>query len=98
MDPSMAHAFQEVLGPFLGLLAFGSIPIGILFVTRYFKLKTRELELEAELHGRAGQARIAALETRQEALEAAVGSLAQGLSQRFAAPPDAPEEAAARTP
>src|SRR5438067_2023673 len=62
MDPSIAKAISEVLGPFLGLLALGAIPVTLMFLTNHFKLRTRELELEAELHGRDSQARLQAKE------------------------------------
>ncbi len=82
MDPSLVHALAEVIGPLLGLLGVAAIPASLMFITKYFKLKTRELELEAELHGRAAQARIQALETRQAAVESALQSLLQPMLQR----------------
>lgn len=95
MDPALAHALQEVLGPFLGVLALGAIPLSILFVIKHFKLRTREVELEAELHGRDSQARLQALETRLSALEGALGSLVHAISRRedLMQPPDAPQVA-----
>jgi hypothetical protein len=93
MDPSIAKAIAEVLGPFLGVLAVGSVPILLVYLTKHFKLRTRELELEAELHARDSQARLQALETRLSALEGALGSLVQAMSRRpdLMAPPDAPQ-------
>jgi hypothetical protein len=90
MDPAIAKALSEVLGPFLGVLACGAIPITLVFLTKHFKLRTRELELEAELHGRDSQARLQALETRLAGMEAALGSLVQGISRRqeLMGPPD----------
>ncbi|HEY2031836.1 MAG TPA: hypothetical protein VGH20_21745 [Myxococcales bacterium] len=93
MDPSVAKAISEVLGPFLGVLACGAIPVTLVFLTKHFKLRTRELELEAELHGRASQARLQALETRLSAMEGALGSIAQGLGHRHELPAEAPEVA-----
>lgn len=99
MDPSLAHAIQDVLGPFLGVLAVGSIPVALVFIVKHFKLRTREIELEAELHGRDSQARLQALETRLAAMEGALGSLVQTLSRReLMQPPDAPQLDAARAP
>jgi|tagenome__1003787_1003787.scaffolds.fasta_scaffold20973943_5 hypothetical protein len=102
MDPNFAKAISEVLGPFLGVLACGAIPVTLVFLTKHFKLRTRELELEAELHGRDAQARIQALETRLGAMEGAMGSLVNTLSRRqdLLQPPDAPQIAqeAARLP
>jgi hypothetical protein len=93
MDPALAHAATEILGPFLGVLACGAIPVTLIFITKHFKLRTRELELEAELHGRDSQARLQALETRLSAMEGALGSLVQAMSRRqdLMQPPDAPQ-------
>jgi hypothetical protein len=93
MDPAFAHAIQEILGPFLGVLACGAIPVALVFISKHFKLRNRELELEAELHGRDSQARLQALETRLSAMEGALGSLVQTLSRRqdLMQPPDAPQ-------
>jgi hypothetical protein len=93
MDPALANAASEILGPFLGVLACGAIPITVIFLSKHFKLRTRELELEAELHGRDSQARLQALETRLSAMEGALGSLVQAISQRqeLMQPPNAPQ-------
>lgn len=93
MDPALAHAITEVLGPFLGVIACGAIPVSIIFTVKHFRLRTRELELEAELHGRDSQARLHALETRMAAMEGALGSLVQTMSRRqeLMQPPDAPQ-------
>jgi hypothetical protein len=102
MDPSLAKAVSEVLGPFLGVLACGAIPVTLVFLTKHFKLRTRELELEAELHGRDSQARLQAMETRLSGMEGALGSLVQAVSRRqeLMQPPDAPQlpQEASRTP
>src|SRR5438477_8518658 len=100
MDPSIAKAISEVLGPFLGLLALGAIPVTLMFLTKHFKLRTRELELEAELHGRDSQARLQAMETRLSAMEGALGSLVHTLSSRpeMIAPPDPAQRQLPETP
>jgi hypothetical protein len=74
VDPAVAKAISEVLAPFFGLLAFGAIPVALVFLSKHFKLKTKELELEAEMHGRDLQSRLQAFETRVNALEGASGS------------------------
>ena len=93
MDPSIAKAIADVLGPFFGVLAVGAVPVLLVYLTKHFKLRTKELELEAELHGRDSQARLQALETRLLALEGALGSLVQTMSRRpdLMSPPDAPQ-------
>src|SRR5256885_6017851 len=102
MDPTIAKAIAEVLGPFLGVLACGAIPVTLVFLNKHFKLRTREIELEAELHGRDSQARLQAMETRLPALDGALGSLVQAISRRqeLMQPPDAPQitQEASRTP
>ncbi|MGZ6143019.1 MAG: hypothetical protein ACXWLM_06755 [Myxococcales bacterium] len=100
MDPAIAHVIEEVLGPLLGVLVCGSIPITLVFIVKHFRLRTRELELEAELHGRDSQARLQALETRLSAMEGALGSLVQAISRRneLMQPPDAPQLEASRPP
>jgi hypothetical protein len=80
MDPTVARALAEAIGPFLGVTALGAIPVALVYLTKMFKLRTKELELEAELHGRESVARIQAIETRLSALEGAIGSLTQVLS------------------
>src|SRR5438094_1713621 len=82
MDPSVIRALAEVIGPVFGVLACGAIPVALVYVFKHFKLRTRELELEAELHGRDSQARLQALETRLSAMEGALGSLVQTISRR----------------
>ena len=44
MDPTSAHLIAEALAPVLALLAMlGVIPVILVFITKYFKLRTREL-------------------------------------------------------
>ena len=92
MDPSVVKALSEVFGPFFAVLACGAIPITLVFMIKHFKLRPRELELEAELHGRDSQARLQAMETRLSAMEGALGSLVQAIYRRqdLMQPPDAP--------
>ena len=70
MDPVVIRALAEVIGPLGAVLACGAIPVALVYLSKHFKLRTRELELEAELHGRDSQARLQALETRLSAMEA----------------------------
>src|SRR5215470_13769359 len=79
MDPIILQAIAETIGPAVGVLFCGLIPISIYFIKKHFELKTRELELEAELHGRGAQARLQALETRLTATEAALTGLVRVL-------------------
>lgn len=95
MDPAVIKALSEMIGPFVCISAMGAIPIALVFINKHFKLKTRELELEAELHGRDSLARLQAMETRLFAMEGALGSLATALARPqdrpdLMQPPDAP--------
>src|SRR5438067_12107047 len=102
MDPSVIRALAEVIGPVFGVLACGAVPVALVYVFKHFKLRTRELELEAELHGRDSQARLQAMETRLSALEGALTSIVQTISRRheLMQPPDAPQltQESSRTP
>ena len=75
MDPAqlsiIAHAAETVLG----VLVVLGMPAVIIFTLKHFKLRHRELELEAELHGKQTQLRLQALEARLGAIEAALGAL-----------------------
>lgn len=82
MDPSIVKALAEVIGPTVAVVACGAIPVALVYISKLFKLRTRELELEAELHTRDSQARLQAMETRLAALEGALGSLVQTMSRR----------------
>src|SRR5262249_1421905 len=53
------------------------MPAVIVFTVKHFKLRHRELELEAELHGKQTQARLSAIEARLGSLETAIGALAR---------------------
>jgi len=61
--------------PILGILICLGMPAVIVFTVKHFKLRHRELELEAELHGNQTQARLAAVEARLGTLETALGAL-----------------------
>ena len=66
------------LAPVLGALIALGMPVVIVFTVKHFKLRHRELELEAELHGKQTQARLSAIEARLGTLEAALGALVRG--------------------
>lgn len=66
----------ESIVPVVALLGCAAVPVALVFISKYFKLRTRELELEAELHGRELASRLQMLELRQQAIESALQSLA----------------------
>jgi Tfp pilus assembly protein PilO len=82
MDPSIIRAISDIVGPVIALLVLGAVPISLLLIKKHYLLKTRELELESEFHGRQAQARLQALETRQAGMESALSALVQALTTR----------------
>jgi hypothetical protein len=100
MDVAAVRALAEIIGPALAVLVCGAIPVSLVFLTKHFKLRTREIELEAEMHGRESQAKLQALETRLMAMEGALGSLVNVISHRpdLMQAPDAPPIAERETP
>src|SRR5438128_9873304 len=67
MDPASTAALAILvkgLVPILGALICLGMPVALVFRLKHFKLRHRELELEAELHGKQTQARLAAIEAR----------------------------------
>jgi hypothetical protein len=95
MDPAVANSLAEMIGPSIALLVCGAIPISIVFMNKYFKLKTREMELDAELHSREMESRLRAVEARQGATESVINALANTMSAGRASlmepPPDSAE-------
>ena len=78
MDPASLAVLVNGLETILGALVCLGIPAAIVFTVKHFKLRHRELELEAELHGKQTQARLAAIEARLGTLETALGALVRG--------------------
>ena len=55
MDPAATAALAILikgLAPVLGVLILLGMPAVIVFTVKHFKLRHRELDLEAELHGK----------------------------------------------
>jgi hypothetical protein len=81
MDPASTAALAILvkgLAPVLGALIVLGMPAVIVFTVKHFKLRHRELELEAELHGKQTQDRLAAIEARLGSVETALGALVRG--------------------
>ena len=81
MDPASTAALAVLmkgLAPVLVALIVLGMPAVIVFTVKHFKLRHRELELEAEVHGKQTQARLAAVEARLGTLETALGVLVRG--------------------
>ncbi len=92
MSPALVEAFIPVMGM---LVVFG-MPVAILFVLKWFKLKEREMALEGEARQWA-EKKQAALEERVKRLEDVLISLDQDVRARLGlgqegAPPHAQRE------
>jgi hypothetical protein len=77
-DTAALAVLMNGLAPVLGALICLGMPVALVFTVKHFKLRHRELELEAELHGKQTQARLAAIEARLGTLETALGALVRG--------------------
>jgi hypothetical protein len=89
MEPALARALIPV-GTTLIVFA---MPVAIVFITRYFKLKNRELDVEAEIQKRWTEESRRQLEARVASLENAVSAVLQIVAPRQVAQP--PQGAAA---
>lgn len=78
MDPATLSALAEALVPVFGVLVCFGMPVAIVYTVKHFKLRHRELDLEAELHGKQTQARLASIESRLSTLENVLGALVRG--------------------
>jgi hypothetical protein len=78
MDTASFAILVKALVPILGVLILLGMPVAFVYTLKHFKLRHRELELEAELHGKQTQARLAAIEARLGTLETALGALVRG--------------------
>jgi hypothetical protein len=92
----MSAEMIQSLIPIVSVLAVFGFPVAIVFVVRYFKLKERELALEADSRERS-QKQQAAIEQRVERLEGVLLSLDHdvrarlGIEQPAASSPSRPE-------
>src|SRR5947199_5422641 len=75
MDPATLAIVLKQLVPLFGMLFVFGMPVAIVWTAKHFKLKNRELELEAQLHGKELELRLRTLEARQAAIESAFGAL-----------------------
>ena len=68
----------KALVPLFGVLITFGMPVAIIYTVKHFKLRHRELELEAEMHGKQTQARLSSIEARLGVIESALGAIARG--------------------
>jgi len=85
MDPATLSIVMRALAPVLGMLAFATLPIGIIYILKSHKVRMRELDLEAQMLPRNAETRLAAIESRLAAIEQAVCAPSpKGLQERAA--------------
>src|SRR5947199_9172067 len=77
-DTAALAVLMNGLAPVLGALICLGMPVLIVFTVKHFKLRHRELDLEAELHGKQTQSRLSAIEARLGTLETALCALVRG--------------------
>lgn len=75
MDPKMLDAMI----PIVAILATFGFPVGLIYVWKFFKLKEKELQVDAEVRKTAG----AALEQRVQRLESIILALDSDLRSRL---------------
>jgi len=91
MDPSLFGVVHE-LAPVLAAFFFLSCPVGILWVVKHYRVKMKELEIEAA--SVRSDARLETLEKRVAGLESALGApvprtTLQERAELLQGPPDA---------
>jgi hypothetical protein len=80
MDPTSLAVIAKAAETVLGVLICLGTPAVIIFTVKHFKLRHRELELEAELHGKQTQSRLDSIEARLGVIESALGVIARNPS------------------
>ena len=75
MDPIAMQKLVMYLVPIIAILATFGAPVAIVWMVKHFKLKHRELDLEAQLHGKELELRLRTLEARQAAVETALTAI-----------------------
>jgi hypothetical protein len=78
----MNAAMLELLIPIIAILVTFGFPVALVFTLKWFKLKDKELQLEADLRKTSGQA----LEARVQRLESIILALDADLRAKLAAP------------
>jgi hypothetical protein len=73
----------QKLFPIVGVLAMFGFPVALVFIWKWFKLKDKELQLEAETRKTAGQA----MEARMQRVESIILALDSDLRAKLGAGP-----------
>ena len=77
----MTPALLEMLVPIVAIVTTFTFPVALVFTFKWFKLKERELQVDAELRRTSGQA----LETRVQRLESIILALDADLRAKLSA-------------
>jgi hypothetical protein len=96
MDP-LLFPIVNALAPILATLAIGGTVVGFYWVGKHYKLREKEIELEAELHGKRIEAQLRSMEVRLAAVENGIlsRSALTGAGERASLiepPPQLPEK------
>ena len=83
----MNTAMLETLIPIIAIVATFGFPCVLVYLFKFFKLKEKELQIDAELRKTAGQA----LEARVQRLESVLLALDADLRSKLGAMPQRPE-------
>jgi hypothetical protein len=75
MDPIAMQKLVMYLVPMVAILATFGTPVAIIWLVKHFNLRHRELDLEAQLHGKELELRLKTLEVRQAAIETALTAI-----------------------
>ena len=77
----MTPALLEMLVPIVAILVTFAFPVALVFTFKWFKLKEKELQVEADMRRTAGEA----LEARVQRLESVILALDADLRARITA-------------
>src|SRR5882762_5608887 len=78
----MNAAMLEAIAPIAAMLAVFGMPVAIVFINKYFKLKHRELDVEAELQKKFTEEQRRQMEARLAGLENAMQAVLQIVAPR----------------
>jgi hypothetical protein len=74
-NPAVLAILLKNLAPIFAIIFTFGMPVAVVWTIKHFKLKHRELDLEAELHGKELDLRLRSLEARQAAVESALTAI-----------------------
>jgi hypothetical protein len=77
----MSEGMLQMLIPIVAIIVTFGFPVALVFVFKWFKLKDKELQLEAEMRKSSGQA----LESRVQRLESVILALDSDVRARLGA-------------